>query len=430
MHKHARLFTTVAASTFLLAGFARGDEPSGNAAAGSAARAAGGITRSIDYVAVEDRDDDGEVDLLVAQKQAPMKVETIVDAFGQPVYVARLQDPAAEARRAYEQAEAAREKAMIEATDALRNQFDQFQTIQDMRWEIGVLLAPVDETLRSHLRIPEGEGVVVLRVFPNSPAEQDGVKANDIIIRLNDQPIHSRPELIKLTRELKGKDLSVEVIRAGKKLKIDLKSKRNAKTVNTILTFIPQINMSGPQLGITVVDINETLREQLNLTKGEGVLVQSVVPDSAAAKAGVHEDDILLKLEDRPISGVEVLPEMVKSIGEKKVKLELIHEGERKSVDVQPEKPKNVPGGSVRMRSFNIAPHGMIVPDGAGGQSLERRPGGPPSGMQMGMQLMPPMNPGAFSREERRIDELSKEIQELRQSIEELKKIVKEERSK
>lgn len=423
---------TVAGLTFAFAGFARGDEPSGNAPAGPATRGDGGFTLSEAGGVFADFDNDGEVDLLVAQKRFPVTVETIPDAFGQPVYVARLQDPAAEARRAYEQAEEARQRAIGEATDALRNQFDQFQTVLDMRWEIGVLLAPVDETLRSHLKIPEGEGVVVLRVFPNSPAENDGVKANDIIIRLNDRPIHSRPELIKLTRELKGKDLSLEVIRAGKKLRIDLKSKRNEKNSNTTYMFVPQIDISGPQLGITVVDINETLREQLKLTKGEGVLVQSVVPDSAAAKAGVHKDDILLKLDDRPISGVEVLPEMVKSIGEKKVKLELIHEGERKTVDVQPEKPKHVPEGTLKMRSFNIAPRVMRVPDGAGGRFPGGTPGGPPSGMQpmMGIQMMPTPTPREFSREEKRFDDLSKQIQELRQSIDELKKIVKEERSK
>lgn len=84
------------------------------------------------------------------------------------------------------------------------------------------------------------------------------------------------------------------------------------------------------------------------------------------------------------------------------------------------------------MRSFHLAPHGVGVPDGAGGQILGGMPGGPPSGMQpmMGMQIMPPPTPGAFSREEKRFDDLSKQIQELRQSIEELKKIVKEERSK
>lgn len=467
MRNHTRIFATVATFTFAFAGFSRGDEPQGNAGPREPARNEGGFTRLVDRAAFVDFDDDGEVDVLVAQKQAPMIVERITDASGQPVYVARIQDPAAEARReheqavatrqkaldeaadalrfariqdpaaearrAYEEAEATRQKALGEVADALRYQFDQFQTIQDMRWEIGVLLAPVDETLRAHLKIPEGEGVVVLRVFPDSPAENDGVKANDIIVKLNDQPIHSRPELIKLTRDLKGKDLSLELIRAGKKMKIELKSKRKEKTLNSTIKFYhPQINIPGPQLGITVVDINETLREQLKLTKGEGVLVQSVVPDSAAAKAGVHKDDILLKLDDRPISGVDALPEMVKSIGEKKVKLELIHEGGQKTVDVQPEKPKTLEADSVRMRLFDNVKRVMRVPEGAGGQFPGGIPGGPPSGMQpmMGMQMMPPINLGAFTREEKRLDELSKQIQELRQSIEELKKIVKEERSK
>ena len=42
-------------------------------------------------------------------------------------------------------------------------------------------VSPVDDTLRSHLDIPAGQGLVVTSVHQGSAAERAGLKANDIL---------------------------------------------------------------------------------------------------------------------------------------------------------------------------------------------------------------------------------------------------------
>ena len=57
-------------------------------------------------------------------------------------------------------------------------------------------------------------------------------------------------------------------------------------------------------LGIAIRPVDETTADALGITKNRGEQVQSVVPGEAAAKAGLNEGDIVLK-----IAGQEVTPE-------------------------------------------------------------------------------------------------------------------------
>ncbi len=56
------------------------------------------------------------------------------------------------------------------------------------------------------------------------------------------------------------------------------------------------------RLGVRVETPGEALTEQLNLAKEQGLVVQDVTADSAAAKAGVQKHDIILFLGDQPVT--------------------------------------------------------------------------------------------------------------------------------
>jgi hypothetical protein len=59
---------------------------------------------------------------------------------------------------------------------------------------------------------------------------------------------------------------------------------------------------TGGRLGIGIEKPGPHLADQLDLPKGEGVVIQEVVPNSAAAKAGLKAHDILLELDGKPVS--------------------------------------------------------------------------------------------------------------------------------
>lgn len=91
----------------------------------------------------------------------------------------------------------------------------------------------------------------------------------------------------------------------------------------------------GTWLGIGMDPVQEVVRAQLPLAPGEGVVVSHVMSDSPAQKAGLAENDILVRFDEQII--VEPA-QMRKLIAMKKtgdtVKLVYIRKGERKETNV------------------------------------------------------------------------------------------------
>ncbi|MDH3583327.1 MAG: S1C family serine protease [Phycisphaerae bacterium] len=81
--------------------------------------------------------------------------------------------------------------------------------------------------------------------------------------------------------------------------------------------------VSGAFLGVATVEHQQ------------GVLVERVVARSSAAKAGVQAGDVLLKIDKEAISGPEGLFELVqKRRIDQKVKLQLLRDGKKQTLDV------------------------------------------------------------------------------------------------
>src|SRR5262249_31625418 len=56
------------------------------------------------------------------------------------------------------------------------------------------------------------------------------------------------------------------------------------------------------RLGIQVSPPSPALQEQLDLPKGQGLVVDNVIPDSPAAKAGFKANDILVEVNGKSVS--------------------------------------------------------------------------------------------------------------------------------
>ncbi len=65
------------------------------------------------------------------------------------------------------------------------------------------------------------------------------------------------------------------------------------------------------RLGVTIQEVNQTLADSFKLPQPNGALVSSVVPGSAAAKAGVEPGDVILKYNGQQIVRSGDLPALV-----------------------------------------------------------------------------------------------------------------------
>lgn len=93
---------------------------------------------------------------------------------------------------------------------------------------LGVTIGEVDDAMAAQLGLGEDEGILVRSVIEDSPAEKAGLKAYDIITRIDDEQVNDISDLRKKLREIKeGDTITLTVLRKGKSTTIKAKPEKN-----------------------------------------------------------------------------------------------------------------------------------------------------------------------------------------------------------
>jgi hypothetical protein len=79
------------------------------------------------------------------------------------------------------------------------------------------------------------------------------------------------------------------------------------------------------------------LRTHLQLAEDVGVLVENVVPESPAAKAGLRQHDVIVAVNGEPISDLRAVQKVIADGGDKAIDLKVIRLAKEESVKVTPE---------------------------------------------------------------------------------------------
>jgi membrane-associated protease RseP (regulator of RpoE activity) len=129
----------------------------------------------------------------------------------------------------------------------------------------------------------------------------------------------------------------------------------------------PRVELPKYWIGLLGGSIPEddSLRAQLDLPENQGLRVESVVPDSPAAKAGLKRHDIMLKANEQDLHEMRDLVELVTTEGAKKgqITLEVLRHNKRETVYLTPEeRPANAPvpqGGGIGGGNFGGGQFGL-----------------------------------------------------------------------
>ncbi len=86
---------------------------------------------------------------------------------------------------------------------------------------LGVQIQDLSDQLSDYFKLNDGKGVLVSEVVEDSPAEKAGLKAGDIITKVDDQNIENAGDLTMTIRSYEPETkISISVIRNGKKKKL------------------------------------------------------------------------------------------------------------------------------------------------------------------------------------------------------------------
>jgi serine protease Do len=95
---------------------------------------------------------------------------------------------------------------------------------QKLQPYLGIVTRDAGPDLAAQLRQPEGFGLVVEEVLPDSPAKSAGLERNDLLLRFDDQALVNPPQLEALVRRAgKDKEATLTILRGGAEQKVTIR---------------------------------------------------------------------------------------------------------------------------------------------------------------------------------------------------------------
>jgi membrane-associated protease RseP (regulator of RpoE activity) len=91
-------------------------------------------------------------------------------------------------------------------------------------------------------------------------------------------------------------------------------------------------------LGVQVAAPTEEQRKAQKIPKKHGIVIVDVIAESPAAKAGLKTNDVLLKVDGKELESVGDLIDAVQQAKEKPLKLEVLRDGKKETIEVTPAK--------------------------------------------------------------------------------------------
>ncbi|MBZ5576141.1 MAG: PDZ domain-containing protein [Acidobacteriia bacterium] len=183
---------------------------------------------------------------------------------------------------------------------------------------LGIGALEVSPERAKALSLKEERGVEVAHVEDDSPASKAGLKTGDVVLEYNGEKVEGTEQFIRMVRETPpGRQVKIVVWRNGasENVTATVGARRNTiiETPGGSVTVpvppmppieIPRFEMSWqtPLLGIE----GESLGSEAQLAEffgvKQGVLVKSVVRNSAAEKGGLKAGDVIVKVDDAEVS--------------------------------------------------------------------------------------------------------------------------------
>lgn len=177
---------------------------------------------------------------------------------------------------------------------------------------IGVRLETLDGDSARAAGVEQREAARITAVIDGSPADVAGLAEGDVVVRFDGESVANSRELAWLASIAGvGRDVDVQVLRGGETVRLTVTPGRLSSTDDES----PKPGDSGTRLGVRVTDLTPERAEALGEADGSGVVVSSVVVDSAAERAGLSEGDVIIDVNGDAVATSDAFVEAVDELG-------------------------------------------------------------------------------------------------------------------
>ena len=209
-----------------------------------------------------------------------------------------------------------------------------------IRGRIGVVIARLTREVAESIGLGKPVGALVQSVEAGGPAEKAGVEPGDVITKVDGRTIESSVELPRIVGNIKpGTKAALQVFRRGgtRDLTVvvaEFEPERVAARKPAERDNVKPATVSS--IGVAVSDLTEAQKRELKVKNG--VRVDSV--EGAAARAGIHESDVILSVDNIEVTSAKQFEAAVAKLDKAKPATLLIRQGDvARFVIVKPVRP-------------------------------------------------------------------------------------------
>ena len=203
---------------------------------------------------------------------------------------------------------------------------------------LGVTLQPVSPVLASSVGFEGTEGAIIADFAKeDSPAARAGLRSGDVIVEFDGKPVKTPKQLTEYVADSAvGKIAKLKYVRDGRVQTTSVSlGERPARAGAAEPEEKGEDGEDSGKLGISTSNVTPELVRQLKLKVANGVVIQSVQPDSPAAEAGLLRGDVIHRINRIPIvSRQDLVSAMTSLKGQTEIAMQIERNGQLTYVTV------------------------------------------------------------------------------------------------
>ncbi len=238
---------------------------------------------------------------------------------------------------------------------------------------LGVGIQDLRPSQAREMKLSVKTGALIDQVEEDSPAAEAGLQEHDVVIEFNKATIDDAADLTQAVRKTApGTKTSMTVLRDGQKKVLPvtvgtLPAPRELSVIAGAPLAPLHMNLSSGYNvnGLALMELNPQLAEYFGAPAGKGVLVEEVRKRSAAKEAGFKAGDVILRVGENEIAGLDDVSEALEGLKDgDSVAVSLLRRGSPMTLRMEVD---GTPTSGIYFRQGSrIAPH--MVPDMKGFQ--------------------------------------------------------------
>jgi serine protease Do len=175
---------------------------------------------------------------------------------------------------------------------------------------LGVRIQQVTPDIAESLGLHDPSGAMVAGVNDGGPAANANIRNGDIILKFNNQDVKEMRNLPRIVADSEvGQKVPVVLWRDGKEVTVQATLAEKPDDQTQVASATPDVKPEAPKqteiagLGIKLAPIGADTKEKFQLNADQkGVVITDVSPDSPAAERGLKPGDVIVEVQQEPVS--------------------------------------------------------------------------------------------------------------------------------